>query len=199
MTALLLGILGVPDKTIVDDFVLLSALCGNDFMPHLPSLDIGEGALDIILATYREQLPKWGGYLQEGGLINFDRLEKLLSVLGDGWAYQVTYMAINGLCGGSIVSVQTGQCVDVWDCGTADGTLVDLYACHVGTPACGDPARSTNQVFSPPPLAPAPPGRRQASAARRSLQPMNSNDWWKRDALALPDCTSGGRALASSW
>lgn len=33
----------------IDDFVLLTALCGNDFIPHLASLDIGEGALDHLL------------------------------------------------------------------------------------------------------------------------------------------------------
>ena len=40
-------------ERVVDDFVLLTVLCGNDFIPHLPSLDIGEGALDLILQYYR--------------------------------------------------------------------------------------------------------------------------------------------------
>ena len=66
----------------VDDFVLLAALCGNDFMPHLPSLDIGEGALDALLKNYRENLYGWGGYLHEGGLICMERLEKLLAIMG---------------------------------------------------------------------------------------------------------------------
>ena len=48
---------------------------------------------------------------------------------------------------GSVTSAD-GACLDVWDCGTANGTLVDLFACHVGTPACGDARRSTNQVFT---------------------------------------------------
>ena len=66
----------------IDDFVLLAALCGNDFMPHLPSLDIGEGALDALLKNYRENLYSWGGYLNEGGLINMARLEALLTMMG---------------------------------------------------------------------------------------------------------------------
>jgi 5'-3' exonuclease len=66
----------------VDDFVLLTVLCGNDFIPHLPSLDIGEGALDLLLQYYREHLPSLGGYLVEEGVINFDRLEALTTFMG---------------------------------------------------------------------------------------------------------------------
>lgn len=51
-------------------------------MPHLPSLDIGEGALDELLKTYRDQLSVWGGYLCEAGVINFERLESLLVHMG---------------------------------------------------------------------------------------------------------------------
>lgn len=65
-------------ERIVDDFVLLTVLCGNDFVPHLPSLDVGEGALDELLASYRRFLPYLGGYLVERGEINFDRLEQVL-------------------------------------------------------------------------------------------------------------------------
>ena len=69
-------------ERVIDDFVLLVSLCGNDFLPHLPSLDIGEGAIDVLLRTYRDQLPAWGGYLCDGGLINVARLEDLLRILG---------------------------------------------------------------------------------------------------------------------
>ncbi|KAA0162069.1 hypothetical protein FNF31_03480 [Cafeteria roenbergensis] len=66
----------------VDDFVLLTALCGNDFIPHLPSLDIGEGALDELIRLYRETLPTVGGWLSERGIINFARLDPLLLAMG---------------------------------------------------------------------------------------------------------------------
>lgn len=67
----------------IDDFILLSCLCGNDFLPHLPSLDIGEGALDSLLTLYRSSLPSWGGYLvEDGGCINWHRLGQLLAALG---------------------------------------------------------------------------------------------------------------------
>lgn len=44
---------GYDGERVVDDFVLLTVLVGNDFIPHLPSLDIGEGALDSLLDYYR--------------------------------------------------------------------------------------------------------------------------------------------------
>lgn len=62
-------------ERIVDDFVLLVSLTGNDFIPHLPSLDIGEGALDDLFELYREELPELGGYLCDAGTIDFRRLE----------------------------------------------------------------------------------------------------------------------------
>lgn len=39
-------------------------------------------------------------------------------------------------------------CVDVWDCGVSNGTLVDLFACHVSTPACGGANSSLNQQWT---------------------------------------------------
>ncbi len=44
---------GYDGERVIDDFVLLTVLCGNDFVPHLPSLDIGEGAMDALLKYYR--------------------------------------------------------------------------------------------------------------------------------------------------
>ena len=46
------GALAATRERLLDDFVALSLLVGNDFLPHLPSLHIHEGALDELLAMY---------------------------------------------------------------------------------------------------------------------------------------------------
>jgi 5'-3' exoribonuclease 2 len=63
-------------ERVVDDFVLLCFLVGNDFLPHLPSLQIREGALDAIMVIYKNVLPSTG-YLTKKGKIDFSRLDVL--------------------------------------------------------------------------------------------------------------------------
>ena len=63
-------------ERVIDDFVLLCFLVGNDFLPHLPSLQIREGALDAIMVIYKNLLPSTG-FLTENGKIDFTRLDVL--------------------------------------------------------------------------------------------------------------------------
>lgn len=50
-------------ERLVDDWVFLCFFVGNDFLPHLPSLQIREGALDAILVMYKNCLPSLADYL----------------------------------------------------------------------------------------------------------------------------------------
>eukprot|EP00808_Paulinella_micropora_P002684 g61129.t1 len=69
-------------ERVIDDWVVLAFLVGNDFLPHLPTLDIGEGALDDLYSMYRKRLPELGGYVCQNGRLHPARLEVLLAALG---------------------------------------------------------------------------------------------------------------------
>ncbi|OQO14111.1 hypothetical protein B0A48_00987 [Cryoendolithus antarcticus] len=68
-------------ERIIDDFILMAFFVGNDFLPNLPHLHINEGALALMFGVYKQVLPRAGGYINEGGKINLERLALLLEEL----------------------------------------------------------------------------------------------------------------------
>ncbi|OQE35531.1 hypothetical protein PENCOP_c013G07292 [Penicillium coprophilum] len=77
------GVLGFPFdmERVIDDFILMAFFVGNDFLPNLPNLHINEGALALMFKLYKEVLPKMGGYINEQGVINVQRLGMLVTAL----------------------------------------------------------------------------------------------------------------------
>ncbi|CAG8482069.1 11267_t:CDS:10 [Paraglomus occultum] len=68
-------------ERIIDDFVLLALFIGNDFVPHLPKLHIAEGALGLMFKVYKRILPEAGGYINDGGTLDMERLELMFKEL----------------------------------------------------------------------------------------------------------------------
>ncbi|KAK8162377.1 XRN 5'-3' exonuclease N-terminus-domain-containing protein [Phyllosticta citrichinensis] len=68
-------------ERVIDDFILMAFFVGNDFLPNLPHLHINEGALALMFNVYKTVLPKAKGYINEGGVINLERLALLLEEL----------------------------------------------------------------------------------------------------------------------
>jgi len=69
-------------ERVIDDFVLLGMLVGNDFLPSLPTMDIAEGALDYLFNVYKRELPAMGGFITNAGQLNHFRLEVILKAVG---------------------------------------------------------------------------------------------------------------------
>ena len=82
-----LNMLNLPFKQdlerAIDDWVLMCFFVGNDFLPHLPSLEIREGAIDKLLKIYKTIVYKTGGYLTKDGSVNLERVQLMLDDLGE--------------------------------------------------------------------------------------------------------------------
>ncbi|KAJ1274072.1 hypothetical protein BS78_05G034800 [Paspalum vaginatum] len=73
-----------PDiERLIDDFVFICFLVGNDLIPHIPSLEMHECALDLLIEVYKATFNKMGGYIvntdkvkdKHGAYMEISRLE----------------------------------------------------------------------------------------------------------------------------
>ena len=61
----------IDKKRIIDDFIFICYFLGNDFLPHIPSLDISQDGIDILLGIYAETFNNFYDYAVEATLIDF--------------------------------------------------------------------------------------------------------------------------------
>lgn len=81
----------------IDDFVFMTFFVGNDFLPHMPAIDIADEAFDLLFYTYKKNRKKWlkedeynlsklnkrHPYMTDSGeIVSGKRLERFLSELG---------------------------------------------------------------------------------------------------------------------
>ncbi|KAJ0173442.1 hypothetical protein K1T71_010591 [Dendrolimus kikuchii] len=66
----------------LDDWVFMCFFVGNDFLPHLPSLEIREGAVDRLVNLYKNCVHKTSGWITDSGNVELNRVQVIMTELG---------------------------------------------------------------------------------------------------------------------
>lgn len=67
----------------LDDWVFMCFFVGNDFLPHLPSLEIRDQGIDMLIGIWRNLVPQMTDYVTKDGYPDMKRVQQILQGLGE--------------------------------------------------------------------------------------------------------------------
>lgn len=65
----------------LDDWVFMCFFVGNDFLPHLPSLEIRDQGIDLLTKIWRDLVPQFDDYVTKEGFPDMKAVQKILNAL----------------------------------------------------------------------------------------------------------------------
>ncbi|CAN9414925.1 unnamed protein product [Alternaria alternata] len=65
----------------LDDWVFMCFFVGNDFLPHLPSLEIGDQGIDLLISIWRDLAADMDDYVTKDGFPDMRRVQQIMSAL----------------------------------------------------------------------------------------------------------------------
>jgi 5'-3' exoribonuclease 1 len=72
----------IDDRIHINDFILMIFFTGNDFLPHLPTIEILEGGIENLFETYRNVCKSKGPLTTSIDTLNISSLQSFIGTLG---------------------------------------------------------------------------------------------------------------------